>query len=220
MGLHVTCGWRLVVSLAVGLAAISSAAADSPKPTLDFETQRVVLRGLTPSGNVAWYSVSREPQGYSTLIAQRSGLLAADALGEAAIELEQDVAPASVWVVVDLDGGGFAVGGPPVTSFRDVGTEAWSVATGDSSELDHLVHARPYLELFWARPGVGAWVMAAGDGAAGDDDGEQDGLLQTSFAAMEPLEASPPPSDELQANDVLVVVDPRALEYYAVAFQP
>jgi len=35
---------------------------------------------------------------------------------------------------------------------------------------------------------------------------------------MQPLEASPPPPDELRTNDVLVVVDPRALEYYAVAF--
>jgi len=220
MGLHVTCGWRLVVTFALGIAAIGdgSAAADATKPTLEFEAQRVVLGGLTPSGNVAWYSISREPQGYSTLIAQRSGFVTADAVGEAAIELERDVAPASVWVVVDLDHGGFTVASPPGTSFRDIGSGEWSGVASPPGVVDHLAHARPYLELFVARPGVGAWVMAAGDGAAGDDDGEQDGTLLTTFATMQPLEASPPPPDELRTNDVLVVVDPRALEYYAVAF--
>ncbi len=219
MGLHVTCGWRLVVTFALGLAALGdgSAAADATQPTLDFEAQRVVLGGLTPSGNVAWYSISREPQGYSTLIAQRSGFATADAVGETTIELERDVAPASVWVVVDLDQGGFTVASPPGTSFREIGAEEGSVTASSDGELG-LVHARPYLELFLARPGVGAWVMAAGDGAAGDADGEQDGTLFTTFATMEPLEASPPPPDELRTSDVLVVVDPRALEYYAVAF--
>jgi hypothetical protein len=219
MSLHVTCGWRLVLSFALGLAAIGdgSAAAGATKPTLDFEAQRVVLGDLTPSGNVAWYSISREPQGYSTLIAQRSGFVTADAVGEASIELERDVAPASVWVVVDLDHGGFTVASPSGTSFREIGADEGSVTASPDGELS-LVHARPYLELFLARPGVGAWVMAAGDGAAGDDDGEQDGTLLITFATMQPLEASPPPPDELRANDVLVMVDPRALEYYAVAF--
>lgn len=223
MGLHVTCGWRLVVTFLVGLAAIGGgwapSSAEASKPTLEFEAQRAVLGGFTPWGNVAWYSVSREPQGYSTLIVQRSGFATADALGEGAIELEVDVAPASVWVVVDLDHGGFTVASPPGTSFLDIGFDGQWMAAGSLGEPDGLVHARPYLELFLARPGVGAWVMAAGDGAEGDDDGEQDGSLCTTFANMQPLEASPPPPRELQAKDVLVMVDPRALEYYAVAFQ-
>jgi len=185
MGLHTTCGWRLVVTFALGLAAIGDGStADAAKPTVGFEAQRVVLGGLTPSGNVAWYSISREPQGYSTLIAQRSGFVTADALGEAAIELEREVAPASVWVVVDLDNGGFTAAAPPGTSFRDIGFDGRSVVAGPEGKLDRLVHARPYLELFLARPGVGAWVMSAGDGAAGDDDGEQDGTLRTTFATV------------------------------------
>lgn len=219
MGLHVTCGWRLVAVLALGLAAISSAAAGAA-PTLVFEEQRVVLGGLTRAGNVAWYSISREPQGYSTLIVQRSGLVTADEVGEAAIELGSDVAPASVWIVVDLDEGGHTVASPPGTSFRDIGGDEWSGAAGPDGVIDHLVHARPYLEIFLARPRVGAWVMAAGDGAAGDDDGEQDGTLVTIFATMQPLGASPPAPVELQAGDVLIVIDPRALEYYAVSVQP
>lgn len=224
MCLDVTCGWRLVVSLALGFAAtgggFAPAAAEAGGPSLDFEAQRVVLGGLTPSGNLAWYSISREPQGYSTRIVQRSGLATADALGGAAIELEGDLAPVSVWVVVDLEGGGFAVGAPPATSFHDVGFDPGSLVASSPGKLDRLVHARPYLELFLARPGVGAWVMAAGDGGEGDDDGAQDGLLHTPLAALQSLEGSPPPPDELQAHDVLVMVDPRTLEYYAVAFQP
>ena len=205
--------------LLVLLATTSSAAAAAAKSTVIFDAGRVALTGLTPSGSVAWYSVSREPQGYSTLVARRSGMEIADALGEATIELEGDVAPASVWIVVDLASGGLAVAAPRGTSFREIGFDAKSVAAGPAGKLDRLVHARPYLELFWARPRVGAWEMAAGEGAAGDDDGERDGWLRTALTSMEPLETSPPPPDELQAGDVLVMVDPRALEYHAVVFQ-
>ena len=192
------------------------AAADDATPTVRFDSRSVALAGLTPSGSVAWYSVSREPQGYSTLTASRSGVETADALGEATIELEGDVATASVWVVVDLEQGGFAVAAPQGTSFREIGFEGRSVVADPQGKLNRLVHTRPYVELFLARPGVGAWAMAAGEGAEGDDDGEQDGSLHTTLADMEPLAASPPPPDELEAGDVLVMVDPRTLEYYVV----
>lgn len=191
-------------------------AADPTTPTVRFEARSVAVTGLTPAASVAWTSVSREPQGYSTLVASRSGVMTADALGEATIELESEVAPASVWVVVDLAAGGFAVAAPQGTSFREIAFDGRSVVANPEGKLNRLVHTRPYVELFLARPSVGAWVMTAGEGAAGDDDGEQDGSLRTRLESMEPLAASPPPPDGLAAGDVLVMVDPRALEYYAV----
>lgn len=203
----------LVLSLVV-LAV--PAAADAAAPAVRFDARSVALTGLTPSGSVAWTSVSREPQGYSTLTASRSGVATADALGEATIELEGDVATASVWVVVDLDGGGFAVAAPQGTSFREIAFDGRSVVADPQGKLNRLVHTRPYVELFLARPGVGAWATAAGEGAEGDDDGVQDGSLRITLAGLQPLAASPPPPDELAAGDVLVMVDPRTLEYYAV----
>lgn len=194
-------------------------AADAAAPVVRFDARSVSLTGLTPSGSVAWTSVSREPGGYSTLTATRSGVATADALGEAVIELDGDVATASVWVVVDLGEGGFTVAAPEGTSFREVAFDGRSVAASPEGQLNRLVHARRYIELFLARPGVGAWATAAGEGAEGDDDGEQNGSLRTTLAAMQPLAASPPPPDELAADDVLVMVDPRTLEYYAVKFQ-
>lgn len=202
--------------LLVAVAAAPSAAAAGP--TVSFEARRVALAGLTPSGSVAWTSVSRDPQGYSTLVARRSDVASADALGEATIELEGEVATASVWFVVDLETGGLTVAAPPGTSFREIGFDGRSVVASPQGKLNRLVHTRPYLELFLARPGVGAWSMAAGEGAAGDEDGEREGSLRTTLADMEPVAAGPPPPEELAAGDVLVMVDPRALEYYAVVF--
>jgi hypothetical protein len=194
-------------------------AADAATPTVRFDARSVALAGLTPSGSIAWTSVSREPGGYSTLTASRSGVATADALGEAMIELDGDVATASVWVVVDLDGGDFAVAAPEGTSFREIAFDGRSVVANPQGKLNRLVHARPYIELFLARPGVGAWVMTAGEGAAGDDHEEQNGSLRATLATMQPLAASPPPPDELEVDDVLVMVDPRSLEYYAVKFR-
>jgi hypothetical protein len=205
--------FRLLLLLVV-LAV--SPAADAATPTVRFDARSVALTGLTPSGNVAWTSVSREPRGFSTLVASRSGVATADALGEATIELDGEVATASVWVVVDLGEGGFTVAAPEGTSFREIGFDGRSVVANPQGKLNRLVHARPYVELFLARPGVGAWAMTAGEGAEGDDDGEQDGSLHTRLASMEPLAASPSPPDGLEAGDVLVMVDPRTLEYYAV----
>lgn len=214
------CSFVPPLLLLVLLAAAPAAAAAEPAdPVVRFEARRVALSGLTPTGGVAWSSVSREPQGYSTLIARRSGVATADALGEAAIELAGEVATASVWVVVDLAAGGFTVAAPEGTSFREIGFDGRSVRADPQGKLNRLVHTRPYLELFLARPGVGAWAMAAGEGAEGDDDGALDGSLRTALAGMQPLAESPPPPEELVADDVLVMVDPRALEYYAVRFR-
>jgi hypothetical protein len=203
--------------LLVVLAAAPGA--DAATPAVRFDAQRVALTGFTPSGSVAWTSVSREPQGYSTLTARRSGVAVADTLGEATIELDGPVATASVWVVVDLVGGGLTVAAPEGTSFREIGFDGRSVVANPQGKLNRLVHARPYLELFLARPGVGAWVMTAGEGADGDDDGERDGSLRTSLANMQPLATSPPPPEGLEVDDVLVMIDPRSLEYYAVRFR-
>lgn len=194
-------------------------AADAATPTVHFGARSVALTRLTPSGNVAWTSVSREPRGYSTLTASRSGLATADALGEATIELDGDVATASVWVVVDLGRGDFAVAAPEGTSFREIGFDGRSVVADPQGKLNRLVHTRPYVEFFLARPGVGAWVLTAGEGAEGDEDGAHDGSLRITLATMQPLAASPPPPEGLEAGDVLVMVDPRSLEYYAVKFR-
>jgi hypothetical protein len=190
-------------------------------PEITFDKQGLALAGLTPAGKLAWYSLAREPQGYTTRIVQRSGVEVADALGEAKVELEDPLPPFSVWLVVDLTSGGHSVARPePETGlplpFREALFPGQSLARNPQGKLNRLMHTRAYVELFLARPGVGAWVLAAGEGAEGDDDGRLDGSLRTALETMKPVGDSPAPPDEYAAKDILMIVDPRALEYYAL----
>lgn len=73
-----------------------------------------------------------------------------------------------------------------------------------------MVVARPHTDAPESAPGL--WTLAAGEGAEGDDDGALDGSLRLALEAMVPVDDSPPPPEELRDGDVVLIVDPRAME--------
>jgi hypothetical protein len=71
---------------------------------------------------------------------------------------------------------------------------------------------------FLARPGAGAWTLLLGDGGDDDLDGAQDGAVEGFFAAMQPVAGSTGVPDQLSTGDVVVLVDPDAMQFVAARF--
>jgi hypothetical protein len=213
-------GFIVLVVLALLLAIVPPALAQEkpmdPEPVATFEEGVVNVSGLTAGGQVIWYSIAREPQGFTTRIVRRHGVETASMDSVVSIKVDEGVPPYSVWLVLDSETGAFSLAAPEETSFREIAYPGQSLVRSPQGRLNRLVHTRPYVELFVARPKVGAWRLAAGEGAAGDEDGMVNGSLRAALETMEPVAQSPPAPEELVAGDVVMVVDPRALEYAAV----
>jgi hypothetical protein len=92
-----------------------------PELEITFEEAAVVAADLTPGGDAVFWSVAREPQGYYQQIVRRQESVLVDALGEARFEPESGaVQLKSVWAVVDVTSGGFAVSAPPEFPLEEV----------------------------------------------------------------------------------------------------
>lgn len=92
--------------LAVPLAAGAS-------PVVTFETSAVVAGGLTPKGQVVWFSVAREISRQATSVVPRIELgKDDDGDGTVRLDLDEDVPLRSIWFAVDLATGEAGVAAP------------------------------------------------------------------------------------------------------------
>lgn len=201
----------------VGAMLPNSLAAAAPE--IGFDDEGVIASGLEPGASVAWFSVAREPGEYVSRIVRRESITVDDdGDGVARFDVEGPAPPTSVWFAVDLADGAMAVASPTGTPFRERPLDP-SVLRQDAPGLVRgLRERRPYVMAFLARPGAGAWTLLLGDGGDDDFDGAQDGSVEGFFASMQPVAGSAGAPDQLSAGDVLVLVDPDAMQFVAARF--
>lgn len=207
------------VAFCLALGALTPTGLAAAVPVVTFEETAVVASGLAPAARVAWFSVAREPGDYVGRIVRREAVMTDDD-GDGAVRLELDASlpPVSVWFVVDLADGGLTVAVPDGAPFRERVFDPGLLRQEIAGVVRGLRDERLYLLAFLARPGAGAWTVALGDGGHHDDDRTPDGFVQAAFAAMEPVDGSLIPPEALAAGDVVVLVDPNALDFAAVQF--
>lgn len=188
-----------------------------PELAVTFEEAAVLAAGLTPGGDAVFWSVAREPLGYHQRVVESQGLEVVDALGEARFEPEEGaVLLKSVWAVVDVATGGFAVAGPPGFRLRQAPFPGRGFEAGAPGLVNRLRHELESIHVLIVRPGVTAWRLEAWDTSPRDRDGADDDRVLMSLEDLEPLEASGPgPPDRFARDDVIVVIDPRTLRFYA-----
>jgi hypothetical protein len=122
----------------------------------------------------------------------------------------------SVWAVADLVTGAFAIAAPPGFVLREIEFPGNGFAAGAPGRVNRLRHPKASLDLLMIRPGVGAWRLRAHDTGLADHDGEDDDRVLTDLDDLEPLEpGGPEPPERYAREDVVVVVDPEDLTYYA-----
>jgi hypothetical protein len=188
-----------------------------PELLVSFEEAAVLAVELTPGGDAVFWSVGREPLGAVQRVVRHHGLAVVDALGEARFEPETgSVLLKSVWAVSDVATGAFAISAPPGFVLREIPFPGNGFAVGAPGRVNRLRHPKSSLDLLMIRPGVGAWRLRAHDTGAKDRDGKDDDRVMTDLDDLEPFDpAGPEPAERFARGDVVVVVDPHDLTYYA-----
>jgi hypothetical protein len=201
------------------LGALAPATVRAATPVITFEEAAVVASGLEPASRVAWFSVAREPGEYVSRIVRREAVLADDdGDGTVRLELDAPVSEGSVWFAVDLADGALTVASPTGEPFRERVFDSRVLRQEAPGVVRGLREGRLYLLAFLARPDVGAWTVSLGDGGDHDDDGTLDGFVQAAFASMESVDDALTPPEALATGDVVILVDPNAMEFAAVQF--
>jgi hypothetical protein len=202
----------LLLPLAAGAAPLG---ATSPV-TLRFEPGAVVAQGITPGAQVVWFSIAREPQGYISRVVRREDVVSADSEGRAVFPLAQGAPFKSIWVAVDLADGRFAVAAPEGSPLREVDFPADGVRPVGGL-MRELHDSRGAAEILVVRPGVGAWGLSVADGGRTDEDGANDGALVSSLREARAIGGGPATPEHFSPKDVLVMIDPQGMEFYAVS---
>jgi len=209
---------RASAASSAGPQALSHGASAPPEIDLSFEELAVVASDLTPGGDAVIFSVARVPRGYLSQVVRFRGVELVDPFGEARYMPETDdgtVPLKSVWAVVDLETGAYGIGAPPRFKLRQVAFPGRGFEVGAPGLVNRLHHRFRYVDMLLVRPGVGAWMLRAVNQGEHDRGGGGDGRPTTAVEDMQPLGAGPPPPDRFADGDVLVVIDPRTLAFYA-----
>ncbi len=205
--------FRAIALACLSLLPISAASAAVAQPEIAFDKTAVVASGLTPGGDVVWFGVAREiAERTATIVRHQEIATDDDGDGSVTFDLGRDVPFQSIWVAIDLTTGASAIAVPDGYPLREADLPVSEVRLG-VGEADRIEDSRGYLDILVVRPGVGAWSVTVGDGGPADADGAYDGHLAAATADMHDVSSGEPgPPDHLGPNDVVVVVDPNAME--------
>jgi len=193
--------------------------AASAAPTLVFEEAAVVAGGFLEGEEVVFFAVARVPLGFTSRVEVYQGEEVADFFGEARFELESQVPLKSVWTVVSRRSGALVVDAPEGFPLREVPFPREPFLPGAAGAVSRMRHGFPWVDVLVVRPRVGAWHQRASDGGGADRDGEPNGRPVTDLEDLVPIGLSPGPPERLSPRDVVVVVDPRDLRFYAATLE-
>lgn len=193
----------------------SAAAAQALK--IGFEPGGVAVSGVTAKGRAVVFGVAREvgDDDYVTLRTSAEILEDLDGDGKVTLDLEAPLAKESTWVAVDTTKCDSDAGAPTGFRLRQVNLRGRGVFKRDDGR-GAVEEMRGFVEALVVRcgtgPDAGAWIASLGDGGPDDEDGAPDGKLELALDRMVPLSDSPEPPDDFSKDDVVVLIDPNALE--------
>lgn len=210
----------VVRALILGTLGVLLTAGLEAQPNISFEEAAVVVRGLPPSGQVVLFGIAREPKGFFTRVVRRQEVLRADAAGQVRLRLDAPVPGNSIWFVTDLGTGLFSSAYPPGSGARETAFPADAVRIGVPGRAGRLSSKVGFVEILYVRPGRGAWGLTVGHGGESDDPDTPDHDISAALDRMVPIGASPPPPSDFGAGDVIFLVDPRHLQFFATRLGP
>ena len=186
-------------------------------PVLTLETQAAVASGITPGGSVALFTAARGFNGFLPYLIHRREVVSDDDRdGAVRLEASFPIPLQSVWAAVDLATGGFTLAAPEGFELREVSF----LGNAFGAVRRSLADRRRFLEILVVRPSASAdtnaWKKSFSDSSPSDDNGVEDLGVRAQLSSLEPLAPSGGPApNHLAGGDVLIVVDPYTLEFYA-----
>jgi hypothetical protein len=177
------------------------------------ENDAVVISGVTLKGQVVLLGVTREIGEDDFPVVHRHLKILSDEDGDGVIRypIEGGVPLRSLWAVADLKSGDYDTAAPERFGIRRVNWRGRGLGRRNDGR-DSVEDRRNLLELLVVRPQAGAWASRVSDGDESDSDGTINGRLEGVMDEMKPISGTSPPPSVLQKDDLVVAIDPNALE--------
>lgn len=199
-------GWRSVILTFLLIATFPA----EGKLKLTHERGAVVAR-VTPGARTVWFGVVHERVGYRPKITDMASIIV-DQDGDGEIRLPQtDGVSNSVWMVVDLASGDYAIEGAKGAELRRAVLAAGAVRSRNGAAPARVVNAGSSAVVWLVRPGVGAWIAEVDDGGPEDADNWTDGNVAATLSQFRAVGDSPAPPDDFERDDVLAIIEPFEL---------
>jgi hypothetical protein len=204
---YVRCSFLLIPWI---LAAATAGAAPL---RITLEKNAVTASGVAPQGRIVLLGVTRVigEDDFPVVRRHLEVLVDEDGDGTVRFALEQGVPVRSLWAVADLASGDFDAAAPEDFGLRRVNWRGRGLERRSDGK-DTVEDRRSLVELLVVRPQTGAWALRVGDGGENDGDGAIDGRLQGVLEQMKPLAGSPQPPADFEKGDLVVALDPSAME--------
>lgn len=209
------------IPLMVGLLALVSIyVSAAPKQTVAvaFETSRVTVSGVSPGGNVLLYGLGRDFVRVSPELLRWAKVEAASTTdGTATFDIGRAVPARSVWIVVDVSTGAYAVATPQASFRRERAADQASFVINAAGNPQFFKMRGTGLDLLVVMPGVGGWLATVGASPGTDASGKAGWFSQVDFAKMVPIGSAPPAPEMLTGKELVVAIDPDSFEFSVAA---
>lgn len=195
-------------------AAVTLAAAEPL--AIAVADQKAVVTNATPSGKVLLLAIDRQAAG-GYFNQSHYALLSDDAAvdGTVAIPLLHRSTGYSVWIAVDLVTGRHAVLRPAGSPYREISVPAKRGGSASSFSVPGVM-----LDVAVVRPGIGAWFLAAGDGAEGDTGARGDVSIEFALNDLHALRGTQGAARNLLPHDLIAGINETSREYFVTEVQP
>jgi len=180
--------------------------------TLAFAGKEITIIGATPGASVVLFGVANIPGDFYPTLDYREQLLTADKQGMASYTSTDAVPGRSVWFAVDARTGEIGVAAPPGFPLRPA--LAAPHILDDASAQSILDVPTDLAYALVVQPGTGAWIGGIAKGSAHDLNpaGRASRVRLTSFYSLDKSASHP---GHLTPADVVIIVDPHSLRFYA-----
>jgi len=175
---------------------------------VQYGAKSLTVSGASPRGDVAVLGVIQSNYRGLESIQKPASIERADAAGTVTIQVARP-SFRSVWLVVDLRTGEFVVSSPPGYPLRQMAVPPEAIDRSGRS----LLHARPTVDVYVVRRGLGAWHSRAADVGVQSDPG--DGRVGVSVDHLKPVGATPAAPPVLTPGDIVMVFDAPFMEFWA-----
>lgn len=196
-------------------------AATLPPLVVSLGAQGVHIEGVTSGGQVALVGRMREASREMLVRMTEVHELLRDA-GSGAVDydLGRPLPFRSIWAVVDVATGRYAVVTPPGFERQEVPFPATVVKNTPAGDIDdELLNDRFVLDMLWVHPGEnnqgGAWFARVADGGATDLDAKNDGKTLSGTSQFRALGNGDAPPKKIKKGDILVMIDPFEMQFCA-----
>lgn len=197
------------------MAATAAAAQPNASVTIAVHEQVVTVSNVTPGGAVVLFTCARTSREGRTHV-QRQTVTLHDEDGDGVVQFTPDrgVPLRSVWTATDLASGATAAGAHPRFPLVVRELAAASFRKDAQGAIARLERDTRRLLLLVVRPGTGAWMLFARDGAEGDADRAKNARVSIDFASARTVHGHTAAPKHLQPADVVMAVDPNHLDVW------